>query len=149
MSEIFPLQVANRRLDLVPGKLEPKLAGLVDDDEQHLIVLFRQAVLRIEYVVQMQVLAIGHSAFQVRVDALLEFSEISWFLAHGRAPNVSVASSCSWSMTYCLSQSFSMPGSCMILSMTYFCSSPMRSASAYGTSGENVTIEYSGVQSSG
>src|SRR5690606_31028518 len=89
-------QVVHRRGQLVDQQLQPQLAGLVLDDEQHLVVVrrVRQRLLRGQQPVQPQVAAVAQAAVQVGVDAVLELAFVrkriaicahSRILARGRA----------------------------------------------------------------
>ena len=55
------------RLELVQQQLHPQLADLVLDDEEHLVVRFRAALLGAEHVVEMQVVAVAHVAAEVEL----------------------------------------------------------------------------------
>ena len=55
----------DRRLELVQQQLHPQLADLVLDDEQHLVVRVRAALLRAEHRVEMEVVAVAHVAAEV------------------------------------------------------------------------------------
>jgi hypothetical protein len=52
-------QPALQRAQLVQQLLEPQLVDLVDDDEQHLVVLVRPRALGAEHLVQRQIGAVG------------------------------------------------------------------------------------------
>ena len=60
----------DRRAQLVQHQLHPQLAGLVLDDEQHLVVRAASAVLRAEHRVEVQVVAVAHVAAEVDLGAL-------------------------------------------------------------------------------
>ena len=49
------------QLQLVQHLLEPQLLGLVDDDEQHLVMQARQRLLRRQQRVELQIVGIGHA----------------------------------------------------------------------------------------
>ena len=51
-------------------EFHPQLTHLVDDDEEHLIMLLRQAFLRSQEPVEAQISAIGHGVLEVPVDVL-------------------------------------------------------------------------------
>ena len=51
-----------RQPQLVDGLLEPELLGLVDDDEQQLVMMIGDRVLGVEQLVERQILAVGHVA---------------------------------------------------------------------------------------
>ena len=57
----------DRRLELVQQQLHPQLAHLVLDDEQHLVVRARAALLRAEHGVEMEVVAVAHVAAEVHL----------------------------------------------------------------------------------
>jgi hypothetical protein len=46
-------------IDLVEHLLEPQLVGLVDHDEEHLVVLFAETLLQVEELVELQVFPVG------------------------------------------------------------------------------------------
>jgi hypothetical protein len=46
-------------------EFHPQLAGLVLHDKQHLIVIWRQWLLRIQDVIQVQIIAIAHGLAEV------------------------------------------------------------------------------------
>jgi hypothetical protein len=55
----------DRRLELVQEQLHPQLAHLVLDDEQHLVVRARAALLRPEHLVEVEVVAVTHVAAEI------------------------------------------------------------------------------------
>ena len=57
--QIVALDGADRGFELVQAELEPQLARLVDDDEEHLVVLRRARMLRGEDPVEIEVAAVG------------------------------------------------------------------------------------------
>jgi hypothetical protein len=59
------------RAHLVQHQLHPQLAGLVLDDEQHLVMGGRQRVLGRENLVQMQIVAIAHVTAEVELGFLV------------------------------------------------------------------------------
>src|SRR6185437_1894744 len=56
--------------ELVQHQAHPQLRGLVHDDEQHLVVLEGERLLRIEELVEVQVLAVGERGAEIPVDRL-------------------------------------------------------------------------------
>ena len=60
VAELVFGHISNRGAQLVQHQLHPQLAGLVLNDEQHFIVVWRAWLLRAQQFVEMQVVAIGH-----------------------------------------------------------------------------------------
>jgi hypothetical protein len=78
----------------VDEQLHPQLRDLVLDDEEEFVVVRRigQRLLRRQEAVQLEVAAVGHPAFEVGVDALLEGALVV-FDAHGGKGNAGRVSS--------------------------------------------------------
>ena len=55
---------------LVQRELHPQLGDLMDDDEEHLVVMLRDGFLRAEETIELQVAPVGHPPFGVPMDTL-------------------------------------------------------------------------------
>jgi hypothetical protein len=69
--QVIAPNVLARRGQLVQAQLHPQLRRLVDDDEQHLVVLERDRPLRAEDLVQAEVLAVTLRFAEVPMDLLI------------------------------------------------------------------------------
>ena len=58
-------------LDLMQHQLHPQFGHLVDDDEEHFVMLLSQRSLAIEQPVQTEIAAIGHGLVEIPVDILI------------------------------------------------------------------------------
>ena len=65
--EIVRHDQATRRIELVQRQLHPQLGGLVDDDEQHLVVRIGARLLRAEQRVELEIVAVAHCAGEIGV----------------------------------------------------------------------------------
>jgi hypothetical protein len=65
-------------LQLVQRQLHPQLAGLVLDDEEHLVVRRREWLLRRQDGVELQVVAIAHRGAEVELRAVVVAGEVVW-----------------------------------------------------------------------
>ena len=63
--------VFDGRAEFVQHQLHPQLAGLMLDDEQHLVVVGRQGCLRIQQSVQLQIVAVAHVPREVETGAVV------------------------------------------------------------------------------
>jgi hypothetical protein len=63
--QVVVSDMSDRRLELVNGQLHPQLGRLVLDDEEHLVVVAGQRMLRIEQPVEMQIVAIAHLTAEI------------------------------------------------------------------------------------
>ena len=66
--EVIGADLRARRREFVQAELDPQLARLVDDDEQHLVVLARHQLLRVQHLVELQVLAVADRLVEIPVD---------------------------------------------------------------------------------
>ena len=73
----------DRAVQFVQHQFHPQLAGLVLDDEQHLVVVGRQRLLRVQHLVEMQVVAITHGPAEVELGLFLGDDVFGG--GHGRA----------------------------------------------------------------
>src|SRR5262249_22109746 len=69
--QVVALHVVARGRELVEHQLHPQLARLVLHDEQHLVVLAGARVLRLEDLVERQVVAVAHLLAEVEMSALV------------------------------------------------------------------------------
>jgi len=83
--EVVASHALQRRGQLVQHEAHPQLRHLVHDDEQHLVVLARQRLLRGEELLQLQVFAVGHRGTEVPVHRLVgELHALGFVVATGR-----------------------------------------------------------------
>ena len=69
--EIVATDVFARGGQLVQAQLHPQLGRLVDDDEQHLVVLDRDRALRAQELLEPEVLAVALRLAEIPVDLLV------------------------------------------------------------------------------
>src|SRR5579883_761557 len=67
--QIIVLDAEDRRLQLMDHQLHPELGRLMLDDEEHLVVIGRERLLRVEQAVEMEIIAIAHLAAEIGVGA--------------------------------------------------------------------------------
>ena len=77
--------------EFVQGQLHPKLARLVLDDEQHLVMGVAQRVLLRENAVEMQVIAVGHGGAEIHLRAVA--AGVVGLVAHGAPPGTGLCES--------------------------------------------------------
>jgi hypothetical protein len=68
--EIVAPHTLEHAAELVQHQAHPQLRGLVHDDEHHLVVLEGERLLRVEHLVEMQVLAVGERGAELPVNGL-------------------------------------------------------------------------------
>ncbi|MCY1307809.1 hypothetical protein D9M70_577670 [compost metagenome] len=56
-------------VDLVQRELHPELRRLMLDDEQHLVMGLRERLLRVEYLLQHEIVAVGHASLERHLGA--------------------------------------------------------------------------------
>ena len=66
-AELVVGNAGDRRGELVQHQLHPQLARLVLDDEQHLVVVGRQRMLRVQHLVKVQVVRVAHVRAEVEL----------------------------------------------------------------------------------
>ena len=84
-TEIIAAHAIDGRVQLVQAQFHPQFGDLVDHDEQHLVVLVGQGVLRIEQLVELEVLRVTQRVAQVPVHLLVAqidegFDQRTWSL---------------------------------------------------------------------
>ena len=79
--QLVARDAADGGAQLVQHQLHPQLAGLVLHDEQHLVVLGRQRMLRAQQLIEMQVVAIAHVAREIELRAFF-LDDVLASLAH-------------------------------------------------------------------
>jgi hypothetical protein len=70
-AQLVGRDMADGSLQLVQHQLHPQLAGLVLHDEQHLVVVGRQRVLRAQHLVEVQVVGVAHVLREVELRAFV------------------------------------------------------------------------------
>ena len=65
-------------LQLVQHQLHPQLAGLVLHDEQHLVVVGRERLLRVQDGVELQVVAVAHAVIKVELGFFIVNDALAW-----------------------------------------------------------------------
>jgi urease accessory protein UreE len=68
--QVVAAQVVDHGVQLVQHQLHPQFAGLVLHDEQHLVMVGRERVLRVQDLFQAQVVAIAHGLGEVHLRAV-------------------------------------------------------------------------------
>ena len=89
-------QMRDGRLQLVQAQLQPQLAGLMDDDEHHLVMLGGEGFLRPQNCIQRQIAPVGQACFRRPVNVLaVKIDRGGKMLAHRVLPPMpSVRSTC-------------------------------------------------------
>jgi hypothetical protein len=85
--QVAGADVGAHGLQFVQHQLDPQFAGLVLDDEQHLVVVGRERMLGRQDLAQAQVVAIAHAAAEVHLGAV-PFAGLSLVLSVMAAPQV-------------------------------------------------------------